>query len=171
MMLPSQTFISSASKQRWLISDALWLNGHQYIIKKQFRFLQWRQTDEAPKLNQYFARMALQSVCISSCRRTLSSIVMHLILSHLPEYQTKSILKALREIYEASLGIPWKWCHVRILDSWCILFIAYILRQNTIPIDDSPYYVFVALCACIVVIVVSLIKIAASNENIECFRE
>jgi hypothetical protein len=35
--------------------------------------------------------------------------------------------------------------------------------------DDSPYYVFVALC--IVVIVVSLIKIAASNENIECFRE
>jgi hypothetical protein len=161
MMLPSQTFISSASKQRWLISDALWLNGPQ-----------WRQTDEAPKLNQHFARMALQSVCISSCRRTLSSIVMHVILSQLPEYQTKSILKALREIiYEASLGIPWKWCHVRILDSWCILFIAYILRQNTIPIDDSPYYVFVALCACIVVIVVSLIKIAASNENIECFRE
>jgi hypothetical protein len=37
------------------------------------------------------------------------------------------------------------------------------------PIDDSPYYVFVALC--IVVIVVSLIKIATSNENIECFRE
>jgi hypothetical protein len=36
-------------------------------------------------------------------------------------------------------------------------------------IHDSPYYVFVALC--IVVIVVSLIKIAASNENIECFRE
>jgi hypothetical protein len=36
-------------------------------------------------------------------------------------------------------------------------------------IDDSPYYAFVALC--IVVIVVSLIKIAASNENIECFRE
>jgi hypothetical protein len=36
-------------------------------------------------------------------------------------------------------------------------------------IRDSPYYVFVALC--IVVIVVSLIKIAASNENIECFRE
>jgi hypothetical protein len=36
-------------------------------------------------------------------------------------------------------------------------------------IDDSPYYVFVALC--IVVIVVSLIKIAASNENIECFCE
>jgi hypothetical protein len=36
-------------------------------------------------------------------------------------------------------------------------------------IADSPYYVFVALC--IVVIVVSLIKIAASNENIECFRE
>jgi hypothetical protein len=34
---------------------------------------------------------------------------------------------------------------------------------------DSPYYVFVALC--IVVIVVSLIKIAASNKNIECFRE
>jgi hypothetical protein len=34
---------------------------------------------------------------------------------------------------------------------------------------DSPYYVFVARC--IVVIVVSLIKIAASNENIECFRE
>jgi hypothetical protein len=34
---------------------------------------------------------------------------------------------------------------------------------------DSPYYVFVALC--IVVIVVSLIKIAALNENIECFRE
>ena len=34
---------------------------------------------------------------------------------------------------------------------------------------DSPYYVFVALC--IVVIVVSLIKIVASNENIECFRE
>ena len=41
----------------------------------------------------------------------------------------------------------------------------YIARE----IDDSPYYVFVALC--IVVIVVSLIKIAASNENIECFRE
>ena len=37
------------------------------------------------------------------------------------------------------------------------------------PIDDSSYYVFLALC--IVVIVVSLIKIAASNENIECFRE
>ena len=36
-------------------------------------------------------------------------------------------------------------------------------------IDDSPYYVFVVLC--IVVIVVSLMKIAASNENIECFRE
>jgi hypothetical protein len=36
-------------------------------------------------------------------------------------------------------------------------------------IDDSPYYVFVALC--IVVLVVSLIKIAASNGNIECFRE
>ena len=36
-------------------------------------------------------------------------------------------------------------------------------------IEDSPYYVFVALC--IVVIVVSLIKIAASNKNIECFRE
>jgi hypothetical protein len=36
-------------------------------------------------------------------------------------------------------------------------------------IDDSPYYVFVALC--IVVIVVSLINIVASNENIECFRE
>jgi hypothetical protein len=34
---------------------------------------------------------------------------------------------------------------------------------------DSTYYVVVALC--IVVIVVSLIKIAASNENIECFRE
>ena len=33
----------------------------------------------------------------------------------------------------------------------------------------NPYYAFVALC--IVVIVVSLIKIAASNENIECFRE
>jgi hypothetical protein len=37
-------------------------------------------------------------------------------------------------------------------------------------IDDSPYYVFVALCI-VMVIVVSLIKIAASNENIECFRE
>jgi hypothetical protein len=36
-------------------------------------------------------------------------------------------------------------------------------------IEYSPYYVFVALC--IVVIMVSLIKIAASNENIECFRE
>ena len=36
-------------------------------------------------------------------------------------------------------------------------------------IRDSPYYVFVALC--IVVIVVSLIKIAALNENIEFFRE
>ena len=36
-------------------------------------------------------------------------------------------------------------------------------------IDDSLYYDFVALC--IVVIVVYLIKIAASNENIECFRE
>ena len=39
--------------------------------------------------------------------------------------------------------------------------------SNSTVIDDSPYYVFVALC--IVVIVVSLIKIAASNENIECF--
>ena len=46
-----------------------------------------------------------------------------------------------------------------------------------IPIDlieinsirHSPYYVFVVLC--IVVIVVSLIKIAAWNANIECFRE
>ena len=36
-------------------------------------------------------------------------------------------------------------------------------------IDDSPYYVYVALC--IVVIVVSLIKRAASNEKIKCFRE
>jgi ABC-type multidrug transport system permease subunit len=35
-------------------------------------------------------------------------------------------------------------------------------------INDCPYYVFVALC--IVVIVVSLIKIASSNENIESFR-
>ena len=34
----------------------------------------------------------------------------------------------------------------------------------TITIDDSPYYVFVVLC--IVVILVSLIKIAASNEKI-----
>ena len=41
--------------------------------------------------------------------------------------------------------------------------------QQLLLIDDSPYYVFVGLC--IVVIVVSLIKIAASNENIECFRE
>jgi hypothetical protein len=40
---------------------------------------------------------------------------------------------------------------------------------NYYSVDDSPYYVFVALC--IVVIVVSLINIAASNENIECFRE
>jgi hypothetical protein len=39
----------------------------------------------------------------------------------------------------------------------------------TFGIDDSPYYVFVALC--IVVIAVSLIKIVASNENNECFRE
>jgi hypothetical protein len=36
-------------------------------------------------------------------------------------------------------------------------------------IDYSPYYVFVALG--IVIIVVSLKKITASNENIECFRE
>ena len=36
-------------------------------------------------------------------------------------------------------------------------------------IEYFPYYVFVALC--IVVIMVTLIKIAASNENIECFRE
>ena len=36
-------------------------------------------------------------------------------------------------------------------------------------IDDFPYYVFVALC--IVVIVVSLINITASNGNIECFPE
>jgi hypothetical protein len=43
------------------------------------------------------------------------------------------------------------------------------ITSNQSWIDDSPYYVFVALC--IVVIVVSLIKIAASNENIECFRE
>jgi hypothetical protein len=41
--------------------------------------------------------------------------------------------------------------------------------HSAVTIDDSPYYVFVALC--IVVIVASLIKIAASNENIECFRE
>jgi uncharacterized membrane protein len=34
----------------------------------------------------------------------------------------------------------------------------------TITIDDSPYYVFVVLC--IVIILVSLIKIAASNEKI-----
>ena len=46
---------------------------------------------------------------------------------------------------------------------------SYQLSLKFEPIDDSPYYVFVALC--IVVIVVSLIKIAASNENIECFRE
>jgi hypothetical protein len=43
-------------------------------------------------------------------------------------------------------------------------------------IDDSPYYVFVALCIVVIVvslikIAVSLIKIAASNENIEFFRE
>jgi hypothetical protein len=43
------------------------------------------------------------------------------------------------------------------------------MSPKDVAIDDSPYYVFVALC--IVVIVVSLIKIAASNENIECFRE
>jgi hypothetical protein len=42
-------------------------------------------------------------------------------------------------------------------------------RQSFLQFDDSPYYVFVALC--IVVIVVSLIKIASSNENIECFYE
>jgi hypothetical protein len=42
-------------------------------------------------------------------------------------------------------------------------------KKNPNAILDSPHYVFVALC--IVVIVVSLIKIAASNENIECFRE
>jgi hypothetical protein len=41
--------------------------------------------------------------------------------------------------------------------------------QGQSVIDDSPYYVFVALC--IVVIVVSLIKIESSNENIECFCE
>jgi hypothetical protein len=41
--------------------------------------------------------------------------------------------------------------------------------KQSCKIIDSPYYVFVARC--IVVIVVSLIKIAASNENIECFRE
>jgi hypothetical protein len=40
---------------------------------------------------------------------------------------------------------------------------------ETCSIRDSPYYVFVALC--IVAIVVSLLKIAASNENIECFHE
>ena len=43
------------------------------------------------------------------------------------------------------------------------------LFEAMTTILDSPYYVFVALC--IVVVVVSLIKIAASNENIECFRE
>jgi hypothetical protein len=37
-------------------------------------------------------------------------------------------------------------------------------------IRDSPYYVFVALCI-VVIVVVSLIRIAASNENIEYFRE
>jgi hypothetical protein len=44
-----------------------------------------------------------------------------------------------------------------------------LITNEIVSILDSPYYVFVALC--IVVIVVSLIKIAASNENIECFRE
>ena len=44
----------------------------------------------------------------------------------------------------------------------------YVLSAMT-GLYDSPYYVSVALC--IVVIVVSLIKIAASNENIECFHE
>jgi hypothetical protein len=43
------------------------------------------------------------------------------------------------------------------------------LSNNLIVNSRFPYYVFVALC--IVVIVVSLIKIVASNENIECFRE
>jgi hypothetical protein len=49
----------------------------------------------------------------------------------------------------------------------CTVKLIFSLCNATI--DDSPYYVFVALC--IVVIVVSLIKIVASNENIECFRE
>ena len=43
------------------------------------------------------------------------------------------------------------------------------IQSSNLSILDSPYYVFVALC--IVVIVVSLIKIAALNDNIECFRE
>jgi hypothetical protein len=42
-------------------------------------------------------------------------------------------------------------------------------KEKSLRNTRFPYYVFVALC--IVVIVVSLIKIAASNENIECFRE
>jgi hypothetical protein len=42
-------------------------------------------------------------------------------------------------------------------------------QSSNLAILDSSYYVFVALC--IVVIGVSLIKIAASYENIECFRE
>jgi uncharacterized membrane protein len=58
----------------------------------------------------------------------------------------------------------------RVMGRYCSLIINPLSASR---IDDSPYYVFVALC--IVVIVVSqmvlLIKIAASNENIECFRE
>ena len=48
-------------------------------------------------------------------------------------------------------------------------FIRSNLIELILGIRDSTYYVFVALC--IVVILVSLIKIAASNENIECFPE
>jgi hypothetical protein len=51
----------------------------------------------------------------------------------------------------------------------CLLPFSRCFIAFSYSIGDSPYYVYVALC--IVVIVVSLIKIAASNENIECFRE
>ena len=57
------------------------------------------------------------------------------------------------------------------LFSYCVIYASQILFvfKQVIILDSRLYYVFVALC--IVVIVVSLIKIAASNENIECFRE
>ena len=62
----------------------------------------------------------------------------------------------------------WKCC--RLLNCRALRdFLLVYFEMPLLIIDHFPYYVFVALC--IVVIVVSLIKIAASNENIECFRQ
>jgi hypothetical protein len=44
------------------------------------------------------------------------------------------------------------------------IYMFQIILKNIAMVFYQPYYVFVAPC-------ISLIKIAASNENIECFRE